>query len=301
MASTWKKRFLFVSGIAAVVGITASPLVGQDQDAQLHPDLPRALGTVRAVQHDVSPALRDISPIRKHRRPPRQHDLERIRPAGPPERDPVVQSSFGISVGTTPGRGFDGLGVPNSVIHAAPPDTNGSPGARTTLPSGQVIDQYVQWANEDFAVFDKGTGAIIYGPAAGNTLWSGFGGPCETNNDGDPIAQYDKAANRWILMQLSITGGPPFYQCVAVSTTPDATGTYSRYAFQYSNTNDYPKLGVWPDAYYVSFNMFQGDTFVGSRVCAYDRNALLTGAPATQQCFQLSPSYGGLLPSYLDG
>ena len=47
--------------------------------------------------------------------------------------------------------------------------------------------------------------------------------------------------------------------------------------------------------------MFQGDTFVGSRVCAYDRNAMLTGAPATQQCFQLSPSYGGLLPSDLDG
>src|SRR5205809_6153192 len=122
--------------------MAASPLIGQDQDAQLSPDFSRAVGIPRAVHHDVSPALRDISPIRKHRRPPREHDLGRVRTGGLPERDPVVQSSFGISVGTTPGRGFDGLGVPNSVISAAPPDTNGSPGARTTLASGQVIDQY---------------------------------------------------------------------------------------------------------------------------------------------------------------
>src|SRR5207245_5474703 len=253
-----------------------APLIGQDQDAQLSPDFPRALGMLRAVHHDVSPALRDISPIRKHRHPPRKHDLELLRTAGPSEGDPLVQSSVGIAVGTTPGKGFDGLGVPNSVISAAPPDTNGSPGARTTLPSGQVIDQYVQWVNEDFAVFDKETGAILYGPAAGNTLWSGFGGPCETHNDGDPIAQYDKAADRWILMQLATTGGPPFYQCVAVSTTPDATGTYNRYVFQYNNSNDYPKLGVWPDAYYVSFNMFQGDTFVGAQVFSSDLTAMHT-------------------------
>ncbi len=78
---------------------------------------------------------------------------------------------------------------------------------------------------------------------------------CAVNNAGDPIAQYDKLANRWVLTQFSVTGGPPFYQCVAVSTTSDATGSYNVYAFQQPNFNDYPKLGVWPDAYYVSYNM----------------------------------------------
>jgi len=58
---------------------------------------------------------------------------------------------------------------------------------------------------------------------------------------------------------------------------------------------------VWPDAYYISFNVFSGNTFVGSKACAYDRAQMLIGAAATQQCFQLSSSFGGLLPSDLDG
>src|SRR5207248_7713527 len=105
--------------------------------------------------------------------------------------DGALQTSFTTGVATTAGLNFAGVGngdygfVPN----AAPPDTNGAAGAT----------QYVQWVNESFAVFSKSTGALLYGPAAGNTLWSGFGGPCQTDNDGDPIAQYDKAANRWIL------------------------------------------------------------------------------------------------------
>jgi hypothetical protein len=174
---------------------------------------------------------------------------------------------------------------------SAPPDTNGAVGAT----------QFVQWVNESFAVFNKSNGAIVPGfPKSGNTLWSGFGGGCETNNDGDPIAQYDKLASRWVLTQFSVST-TPFLQCVAVSTTSDATGSYHRYAFSQPNFPDYPKLGVWPDAYYISFNMFSGNTFVGGRACALDRTAMLAGHAATEQCFQLSSSFGGLLPSDLDG
>ncbi|HEY3365915.1 MAG TPA: hypothetical protein VGK74_12735 [Symbiobacteriaceae bacterium] len=207
--------------------------------------------------------------------------------------DGALQTSAGPLVATTAGLNIAGVGngdygfAPN----AAPPDTNGAVGAT----------QYVQWVNESFAVFNKTTGALVYGPAAGNTLWTGFGGGCETNNDGDPIVQYDKAANRWIMTQFSVST-TPYLQCVAVSTTSDATGTYNRYAFQYTDFPDYPKLGVWPDGYYITFNMFKGGvTFNGGRVCAYDRTSMLSGAAATQQCFQLSTSYGGLLPSDLDG
>jgi hypothetical protein len=42
-------------------------------------------------------------------------------------------------------------------------------------------------------------------------------------------------------------------------------------------------------------------TFLGARICAYDRLMMLAGLPATQQCFQLTSSFGGLLPSDLDG
>lgn len=209
--------------------------------------------------------------------------------------DPVVQNSAGAAVATTSGLNFAGVGngdygfVPN----AAPPDTNGAVGAT----------QYVQWVNESFAVFNKSTGAIVSGfPKTGNTIWAGFGGGCETNNDGDPIVQYDKAASRWILTQFSVTT-TPYLQCVAVSTTSDATGTYNRYAFSYGTQfPDYPKLGVWPDGYYISYNIFNnGSTFAGAKVCAFDRAKMLAGAAATQQCFQLSTSYGGLLPADLDG
>ena len=122
-------------------------------------------------------------------------------------------------------------------------------------------------------------------------LWTGFGGGCETNNDGDPIVLYDKLANRWVMSQFSVST-TPYLQCVAVSVTPDATGSWYRYSFQYTYFDDYPKMGVWPDAYYETFNMFDGDNFVGADACAYNRTAMLNGQPATQICFQQTSSVG---------
>jgi len=245
-----------------------------------------------ALQQDVSPPLREM--VQEPRSDSfRTKAFRRLsRQLSQTQTDPVLQGTAGSSAATAAGLNFAGVGngdygfAPN----AAPPDTNGAVGAT----------QYVQWVNESFAVFSKSSGALLHGPVTGNTLWSGFGGGCETNNDGDPVVQYDKAANRWILTQFSVST-TPFLQCVAVSTTSDATGTYNRYAFTQPNFNDYPKLGVWTDAYYISFNMFSGNSFVGGRACAFDRTAMLAGAPATQICFQLTSTYGGLLPSDLDG
>jgi hypothetical protein len=187
-----------------------------------------------------------------------------------------------------------GKGFPGFTVNSAPPDTNGAVGAT----------QYVQWVNSSFAVFSKSNGAVVYGPAAGNTLWSGFGGACQSDNDGDPIAQYDKAAQRWVMTQFAVAAGPPYFQCLAVSTTSDATGTYNRYSFSFATFPDYPKLGVWPDAYYLSFNMFASGTgpFDGADACAFDRAGMLTGAAAKPaQCFQQGTSVASLLPSDLDG
>jgi hypothetical protein len=47
--------------------------------------------------------------------------------------------------------------------------------------------------------------------------------------------------------------------------------------------------------------MFNGNSFVGSDACAYDRNAMLNGQPAKQVCFQQNSSVGGLLPADVDG
>ena len=250
----------------------------------------------RQVHHDVSAPLRDLITLAPQ---PSlvKHEAEPVRriplPQGlaPLEEDPVRQTSvvpFTPVVGTS----FEGLGQGQYgfSVTGAPPDTNGTVGAT----------QYVQWVNTSFAVFNKTTGALIAGPTAGNTLWSGFGGGCQTNNDGDPVVLYDKAAQRWVFSQFSVST-TPFLQCIAVSTTSDATGTYNRYSFQYGNFDDYPKMGVWSDGYYETFNMFNGNTFVGADACAYNRTAMLAGTAATQICFQQGSSVGGLLPSDLDG
>ncbi len=250
------------------------------------------------VHHDVSPTLLEMM---KHA-PPASLVRRRVEPLRriplPPElmqhqEDPVIQVATVLPATPVPTQSFQGLGNGQYgfSITGAPPDTEGTVGAT----------QYVQWVNTSFAIFNKTNGALIAGPTAGNTLWSGFGGGCQTNNDGDPIALYDKIAQRWVFSQFSVST-TPYLQCIAVSTTSDATGTYNRYSFQYTDFDDYPKMSVWPDAYYETFNMFAGGTtFVGADACAYDRNAMLAGSAATQVCFQQGTAVGGLLPSDLDG
>ena len=254
----------------------------------------RAVEVRAAVHSDISQPLRDI-PVLRSNAAAREHPVLRIpRPTATGTAAPV--QALGPRVATTPGLNFDGVGQgftgPQGTftVNSAPPDTIGAAGAT----------QYVQAVNSDFAVFTK-SGTALYGPVPLNTLWAGFGGGCQSNNDGDPIVAYDKQANRWIISQFSVTT-LPYLQCVAVSTTSDATGTYARYSFPYTAFNDYPKLGVWPDGYYISFNMFAGGTtFQGATVCAFDRAKMLVGAAATQQCFDLGTTFGGLLPSDLDG
>jgi hypothetical protein len=252
----------------------------------------------RDVHHDVSPPLhemikyapppslerREVEPLKRIPLPPGLAQLEedpvRQTTTVPPPTPPVSQSFEGL------GNGQYGFSVTG-----APPDTEGSVGAT----------QYVQWVNTSFAIFNKSNGALIAGPTAGNTLWSGFGGGCQTNNDGDPIVLYDKLAQRWVFSQFSVST-TPYLQCIAVSTTSDATGSYNRYSFQYTNFDDYPKMSVWPDAYYETFNMFAGGTtFTGADACAYNRAAMMAGTTATQVCFQQSTAVGGLLPADLDG
>jgi hypothetical protein len=250
--------------------------------------------------HAKTIPLRDMQRIPVEQEGHRDKPIRLLVPAAPtgaPDTALQTQAVTAPTVGNV--TSFDGVGQgafgfsPN----AAPPDTNGAVGAT----------QFVQWVNESFAVFSK-AGALLAGPTAGNTLFQALGAthPCAVHNDGDPIAQYDKQANRWVLTQFSVTSGSTqgFWQCVAVSQTADATGAYNLYAFNYGTVqfNDYPKLGVWTNTYLVTFNIFNnGATFAGSKLCALDRTSMLAGQPATQICFQLSNAFGGVLPSDIDG
>jgi hypothetical protein len=196
-------------------------------------------------------------------------------------------------VRTLDGLNFDGVGVSG---HWPTPDANGTVGST----------EYVQVVNAMFAVYDKSTGELLYGPVGFAHPWKALAGLCGTTGEGDPIVQYDKAAARWVFTKHAYNAGAPYYECVAVSTTPDALGTYNLYAYQLPNLfPDYPKLGVWPDAYYLSIDEQDprnGYAYAGVLVCALDRISMLAGAPASAQCFQLSPNLGhSLLPSDVDG
>lgn len=244
------------------------------------------------LHQDVSPALSSLRPQPdKH-----NHYTKRHREVpGHKHQGNAPVSGTGTSSATIPGTttNFDGIGngVYGYSVNSAPPDPNGTVGP----------NHYFEIVNTAFAIFDK-SGALKYGPAASNTIWSGFGGNCEAKNDGDATVLYDQAADRWLVAQLMVSA-TPYLMCLAVSTSPDPTGSYYRYSYNYgSDFPDYPKLGIWPDAYYMTTNLFaNGSTFEGAGVAALNRTAILNGNANDQQLFRTSSAYGGLLPASLDG
>ncbi|MCX6626750.1 MAG: hypothetical protein NTW28_03855 [Candidatus Solibacter sp.] len=212
---------------------------------------------------------------------------------------PYNQTANFQPLGVTISTNFEALGVgtPGYSVTGAPPDTT----------MGVSPTQIVQWVNSHIAVYDKAGTPLLAAPGfiAGNVIWSALpaGSLCRSFNRGDPLVQYDRIAGRWILSQFAFNGTfAQNAQCFAVSTTSSALGSYNLYEFSFGGVlPDYGKLGVWPDAYYMSYNMFTtGSTFSDGRACAYDRTAMLAGGPATSVCFE-SPDDFSFLPADFDG
>ena len=264
-------------------------------------------------EHDLRPVaavrsgeLRNVKPIHPAKAPKHDHP-EPIRPTPPSQNggpEGPLQTAEGqqFSAPSPTGTGFDGVGdgLGGFVPSSNPPDVNGRVGAT----------QFVQWNNSSFAVFDKATGALQYGPAAGNTLFQALGGVCASHNDGDPVVSYDILAGRWVLSQF-VVGGPSgsySHQCVAVSTTTDATGDYYLYDFLTDGTNfvDYPHTGVWPDGYYMSAHVFNaaGTSYLAGRVYVFERDKMIAGLPARKLQADLAHDGAGIqygfLPADLD-
>lgn len=260
----------------------------------------------QAAVMDVSPPLSEIhlAPVEpaaaiREMGVPGENDQIFADQSRPQIEDPVLQSSINGSLMAEVQTKIPSLirsipGTPN-ISGVYPPDPNGDIGK----------SHYVQMVNLQLQIWDK-TGKSILGPVASNTIWSGFGAPCATNNDGDPIVLYDQLADRWLLSQF--TASSPFGECIAISTTGSPTGSYYRYFFKFSTTvfYDYPKLAVWPDGYYLTANRFEHNTqdqwlYQGSSAIALERSQMLIGQPAQFNEFQTSTSYNSLLPADLDG
>ena len=296
---------ILIAAAAAMAFVAASPPASAQPTARTHPLTPKFSA---AVAFDISPAVRNLPLAKKPLVTP--SELLEIRP----ERGPVVQdkgfsgdtalqSTAGISALAIPAplANFEGLSNQDNFnvfgFRVNPPDPNGDVGP----------NHYVEMINLVFAVYDK-SGNRLLGPIDTGTLWSDFAVPDCTDPSGDPIVLYDQLADRWILSQFTTSGlsdpTRPFFNCVAISTTGDPTGTYFRYAFETKNFQffpDYPKYGVWTDSYVITTREFGPTTEYGIGVYALEKNKMISGLPARAVSFFIDGNDPGLLPLVGDG
>lgn len=203
-----------------------------------------------------------------------------------PEKDLVQQTEMGTRNVAGPIQNFPGIGS----SPYSPPDTDGDVGP----------NHYFQMVNVSFAIWNK-QGVKIYGPVDNSTLWDGFVGPWTGSNDGDPVVIYDELTDRWIATQFALNTSGGNYQLVAFSETPDPTGAYYRYAYQFSRMNDYPKFSAWPDGIYATYNMFLG-TYVGAIIQALEKDSMMVGSPNARSIeFGPFPAQYGANTSDFDG
>jgi hypothetical protein len=213
-----------------------------------------------------------------------------LTPLAAPTADPLLRSQNFMGSGAQPAIVADFDGIPATGY--APPDPNGAVGP----------NHYIQMLNVAMAIFDK-KGHRLVGPVLINSIWKGFGGACEEENNGDPIVRYDRLADRWLISQFAIDR---HFQCVAISRGPNPVSDgWFLYAFQTATatgtevTPDYPKMTVWTDGYYMGTQRgFPND---GLDVWVFERDKMLAGQPARQVQFSVGAPSLFLMPSDFDG
>jgi len=273
----------------------------------------------KAVAFDVSPTLRELAAAAGIKVVPGLAEDVREPREVRPERGPdVVDKGYSgdgalqTTIGRVkaegplipgPGSTFEGLSNMDNFntfgFRVNPPDPNGEIGP----------NHYVEMINLVFGIYSR-SGTLLLGPIDTGTLWTNFPITDCTDPSGDPIVLYDQFVDRWILTQFT-TAGPEYWNCVAISTSGDPTGSYYRYAFSTGvNFPDYPKYGVWKDSYVITTREFGPTIEYGIGVYGLEKNKMVDGDPnARVVSFFLDgndpailPLVGdGLLPADIDG
>ncbi|MDX1461581.1 MAG: GEVED domain-containing protein [Marinirhabdus sp.] len=132
--------------------------------------------------------------------------------------------------------------------------------------------------NTGFAIYDK-DGVELVGQTSPNPAIFPSSGCCDLTVSYDPVATSasNPTPGRWVVSFLG-NGAQ-----IAVSDGPDPVNDGWN-VYNISTINDYQKLSVWSDGYYVT------DQSNGNRVYAMERQAMLNGEPAGNvsiQGFQL--------------
>ncbi|MCK9424100.1 MAG: T9SS type A sorting domain-containing protein [Bacteroidales bacterium] len=280
-----------------IFSLSLLPDLSLGQQKTFHPTTVK-----QAVYFNITPPLRDmklIPPVSKgtqYKEIPNKIGMKEFNHltsnAFTLPEDPVWQKQDGsvIPLSRAPLQNFEGVGNLSGVD---PPDTQGD------ISTGA----YVQVVNMNFAVYSK-TGTILFGPADLMTIWAGNPAPYTVGN-GDPVVLYDQAADRWIISQFSLPSASQNAELVAISTTSDPTGSWYCYIFPFGNKMpDYPKFGIWPDGYYLSFNQFVNQSsWGGVGAVVLQRSQMLIGGATSYMYFDLGPSSdpSSMLPSDWDG
>jgi hypothetical protein len=261
----------------------------------------------QSYHNDVSPALRDLPVFRPTSEANRANDPKPRNSQHRDVPDSVVERGSWLKVlaPNIPGPilNFDGIPFLAGGCGVLP-NTNGEVGATQYV---QIVTTRINNMSPcgSYEIFDKATGASVLGPNSIESVFGGFGGACQSSGTGIGIVLYDQLADRWLISQMA--GNAPIDQCVAISTSSDATGTYNRYAFHLPGSNFFtePKLSVWPDGYYMSTNVFNsaGTAFLGPQAFAFDRAKMLSGMPATFITLGITggPNEDSFLPADFDG
>ncbi len=299
-------RKLRIAGIA-LLGLLAL-MLQHDPQLVAAPPTPGVQGPFIGASIPASSFDGDVRQLPQPKLPlqPREAPVPRRRASSvaqsrAPQTDSVRQTQMGTRQSPTPLQNFAGLSFDGSY----PPDTNGDVGP----------NHYVQLVNVEIGIYSKtGTALATFFFGSLFSVNGGTGTPCDSNayNNGDLIVLYDATVDRWLVSDFAWSNpNGPFYECIAVSKSSDPVlGGWWLYALpgadQPGDTNnllnDYPKLGVWADGYYMSANLFDAsDNFRGVRVWALNRNNMISGAGMNHLYFTLSSSYYNLLPGNLRG
>lgn len=170
--------------------------------------------------------------------------------------DPALQTTKSLLQTRSPIVNIPGIGSNGG---GAPPDPTGAVGP----------NHYVQMVNRQYQVWDKSGNQVTSALSLNQVLGAG---------SGDPIAVYDRFADRWLLSEF--VAGDVNTIKVAISETPDPTGAFFLYTFQFDSFPDYFKIGIWHDGYYLTANKFSGNTtyvLERDRMLAGDQFAQIIG------------------------
>ncbi len=260
---------LFLSLTASLFAQNAPLTIRQDDPPQSYPPT-----VSKGVLLGSIPALRDLKPFAA---PPNHAPRKLAQKSNyffsnklnnpdplPKDGDPLAKKNAGNRGGgpeIIPGLNFDG--IRDGAV--TPPDPTGDIGK----------NHYVQMTNSNggswLQVWDKLTGQSVLGPILSSTIWN----EVNSGSIGDPIVQYDQDAQRWLILELQ--GFFTNELLIAISDNSDPTGGWKAYRFQTFGFGDYPKMYVWPNAYFLTVNEISNGNHCSGY--ALNRASILAGEP----------------------